>query len=242
MAETIAIVNQKGGVGKTTTCVNLCAALTEAGRRVLLCDFDPQANSTSGMGVDKTLSKGIYDALIGGTAVADVLFGDYNPAGRLPVTFYKSTAQLPDFEDYNMTGRTYRYMTEEPLFPFGHGLSYTTFSYGKASLDQKARAGKENSLTLSLTNTGSRDGDEVVQVYVRNLQDPQGPKKSLRAFKRVHLRAGETQKVRIDLRASTFDFFDPATGSVWCKPGKYEILYGGTSADNGLKRFTVTVK
>lgn len=82
----------------------------------------------------------------------------------------------------------------------------------------------------------------MIQVYVRNLQDPQGPKKSLRAFKRVHLKAGETQKVRIDLRPTTFDFFDPATGSVWCKPGKYEILYGGTSDDKALKSVTVTVR
>ena len=243
-------VNYPGFKGGDRTVIELpqvqrevIKALKKAGKKVILV-----LNSGSAIGLEEELPcvdailQAWYPGQAGGTAVADVLFGDYNPAGRLPVTFYKSTAQLPDFEDYNMTGRTYRYMTEEPLFPFGHGLSYTTFSYGKASLDQKARAGKENSLTLSLTNTGSRDGDEVVQVYVRNLQDPQGPKKSLRAFKRVHLRAGETQKVRIDLRASTFDFFDPATGSVWCKPGKYEILYGGTSADNGLKRFTVTVK
>ena len=243
-------VNYPGFKGGDRTVIELpqvqrevIKALKKAGKKVILV-----LNSGSAIGLEEELPcvdailQAWYPGQAGGTAVADVLFGDYNPAGRLPVTFYKSTAQLPDFEDYRMQGRTYRYMTEEPLFPFGHGLSYTTFSYGKASLDRKARAGKENSLTLSLTNTGSRDGDEVVQVYVRNLQDPQGPKKSLRAFKRVHLRAGETQKVRIDLRASTFDFFDPATGSVWCKPGKYEILYGGTSADNGLKRFTVTVK
>lgn len=139
-------------------------------------------NSGSAIGLEEELPcvdailQAWYPGQAGGTAVADVLFGDYNPAGRLPVTFYKSTAQLPDFEDYNMTGRTYRYMTEEPLFPFGHGLSYTTFDYGKASISKKIKAGKASDITITLTNTGSRDGDEVIQVYVRNLQDPQGPK------------------------------------------------------------------
>ena len=183
-----------------------------------------------------------YPGSQGGTAIPDAMFGDYNPAGRLPITFYKNTAQLPDFEDYSMKGRTYRYMQEEPLFPFGHGLSYTTFAYGKASLDKKARAGKENRLTILLTNSGIRDGEEVIQVYVRNLQDPDGPEKSLRAFKRVSLRAGETRKITVDLRPSTIDFYDPDNGTVWSKPGKYEILYGGTSDDKELKKLSVTLK
>ena len=93
-----------------------------------------------------------------------------------------------------------------------------------------------------LTNSGTRDGEEVIQVYVRNLQDPDGPEKSLRAFKRVSLRAGETRKITVDLRPSTFDFYDPENGTVWSKPGKYEILYGGTSDDKELKKLSVTLK
>ena len=222
---------------------DIIAALKKAGKRVILV-----LNSGSAIGLEREMPyvdavlQAWYPGQAGGTAVADVLFGDYNPAGRLPITFYKNTAQLPDFEDYSMKGRTYRYMQEEPLFPFGHGLSYTTFAYGKASLDKKARAGKENRLTILLTNSGTRDGEEVIQVYVRNLQDPDGPEKSLRAFKRVSLRAGETRKITVDLRPSTFDFYDPENGTVWSKPGKYEILYGGTSDDKELKKLSVTLK
>ncbi len=218
-------------------------ALKKAGKKVvlLLC-------SGSAIGLEQELP--CVDAILqvwyagqaGGTAIADVIFGDYNPAGRLPVTFYKSTAQLPDFLDYNMKGRTYRYFKGEPLFPFGHGLSFTTFEYGKAKLAHKVKDGKENTLYITLTNSGTRDGDEVVQVYVRNLQDEEGPIKSLRAFERVHLRAGETRRIEVPLRASTFQFFDPQTNTVWCKPGKYEILYGGTSDNKGLQSFIVSVK
>ena len=148
---------------------DIITALKKAGKRVILV-----LNSGSAIGLEREMPyvdavlQAWYPGQAGGTAVADVLFGDYNPAGRLPITFYKNTAQLPDFEDYSMKGRTYRYMQEEPLFPFGHGLSYTTFAYGKASLDKKARAGKENRLTILLTNSGTRDGEEVIQVYVRN--------------------------------------------------------------------------
>ena len=222
---------------------DIITALKKAGKRVILV-----LNSGSAIGLEREMPyvdavlQAWYPGQAGGTAVADVLFGDYNPAGRLPITFYKNTAQLPDFEDYSMKGRTYRYMEEEPLFPFGHGLSYTTFAYGKASLDKKARAGKENRLTILLTNSGTRDGEEVIQVYVRNLQDPDGPEKSLRAFKRVSLRAGETRKITVDLRPLTFDFYDPENGTVWSKPGKYEILYGGTSDDKELKKLSVTLK
>lgn len=222
---------------------DIITALKKAGKRVILV-----LNSGSAIGLEREMPyvdavlQAWYPGQAGGIAVADVLFGDYNPAGRLPITFYKNTAQLPDFEDYSMKGRTYRYMQEEPLFPFGHGLSYTTFAYGKASLDKKARAGKENRLTILLTNSGTRDGEEVIQVYVRNLQDPDGPEKSLRAFKRVSLRAGETRKITVDLRPLTFDFYDPENGTVWSKPGKYEILYGGTSDDKELKKLSVTLK
>ena len=184
-----------------------------------------------------------YGGQEGGTAVADVLFGDYNPAGRLPVTFYASSDQLPDFEDYDMSkGRTYRYFRGKPLFPFGYGLSYTTFQYEKAGLNKKTiRRNESLSLNITLKNTGARDGDEVVQIYVRNLQDPSGPLKSLRAFKRVSLKAGATEQIQFKLPPTTFEFFDPQSNTMLVKSGKYEILYGGSSDDNALKMLEIQV-
>ncbi|MBR3619220.1 MAG: glycoside hydrolase family 3 C-terminal domain-containing protein, partial [Bacteroidaceae bacterium] len=122
-----------------------------------------------------------YPGQEGGFAVADALFGDVNPSGKLPVTFYKTSAQLPDFEDYSMKGRTYRYFND-PLFAFGYGQSYTTFEVKNGKIEKK---GKNYELTADVANTGKRDGTEVVQVYIRDLSDPDGPLKSLRAFQRV---------------------------------------------------------
>ena len=185
-----------------------------------------------------------YSGQRGGTAVADVLFGDYNPAGRLPVTFYASSDQLPDFEDYDMSkGRTYRYFKGKPLFPFGHGLSYTAFEYEKANLSKNSiKKNEKLTLNMTLKNTGERDGDEVVQVYVRNLQDTAGPLKSLRAFKRVHVKAGAAEQVEIVLPSTTFEFFDPQTNTMAVKSGKYEVLYGASSDDEVLKTLTVEMK
>ena len=180
---------------------------------------------------------------MGGLAVADVLFGDYNPAGRLPLTFYASSDQLPDFEDYDMSkGRTYRYFKGKPMYPFGHGLSYTTFQYDNAKLNKNSIKRNENlSLSIGLKNTGQRDGDEVIQVYVRNLQDPTGPLKSLRAFRRVHVKAGATESVKFNLPPTAFEFFDPQTNEMSVKPGKYEVLYGGSSDDQALQVLEVQV-
>lgn len=184
-----------------------------------------------------------YGGQAAGTAVADVLFGDYNPAGRLPVTFYKSTAQLPDYEDYSMKGRTYRYMTEEPLYPFGYGLSYTTFAYKNAALSANS-IGKTDkvTLTLDLENTGRRDGAEVVQVYIKNPNDPAGPVKSLKGFKRVHVKAGASEKVSIELKPEAFYSFVDNTQTLEVLPGKYRILYGGSSADKDLKSLEIEIK
>lgn len=184
-----------------------------------------------------------YPGQAGGEAVADVIFGDYNPAGRLPITFYKSTAQLPDYQDYNLDNRTYRFLNEEPEFVFGHGLSYTDFKYGKANLSGKELA-KEGNLTLTVpvSNTGKLDGDEVVQIYMRPVGKTNGPIKSLRDFKRVNIKKGEKAEVSFVINADTFNAYNPATGNVETKPGEYELLYGGTSADKGLKSIKVTVK
>ena len=139
-------------------------------------------------------------------------------------------------------GRTYRYFRGKPLFPFGHGLSYTTFQYEKAGLNKNS-IGRNESLSLNITlkNTGQRDGDEVVQVYVRNLQDPAGPLKSLRAFKRVNVKAGATEQVQFKLPPATFEFFDQQSNDMIIKPGKYELLYGGSSDDNALKIIEIQV-
>jgi len=184
-----------------------------------------------------------YPGQQGGTAVADVLFGDYNPAGRLPLTFYASNSDLPDFEDYNMNNRTYRYFKGKALFPFGYGLSYTAFDYGKAKADKKTlRIGEGLTLTIPLKNIGKRSGDEVVQVYLRNPGDKEGPIKTLRAFRRISIEAGQEENVLLKLPASTFEWFNPATNRMEILPGKYELLYGGTSDEKALQRLPVTLK
>lgn len=171
-----------------------------------------------------------YPGEQGGRAVADVLFGDYNPAGRLPITFYRNVSQLPDYEDYSMEGRTYRYMKEKPLFCFGHGLSYTDFRYGKIKVEQKNVAcGDSVILHVPVKNTGSRDGDEVVQVYVGNMQSADGSNPALRAFRRISLKAGESRDVRIVLPSKAFEFFDTATNTMRVAAGRYRIYCGGSS-------------
>ena len=128
-----------------------------------------------------------YPGQEGGTAVADVLFGDYNPSGKLPITFYKNSNQLPDYEDYSMKGRTYRYFTDA-LFPFGYGLSYTNFEITKAGVEKNGTKPTDWTLTAEVANTGKRDGTETVQVYIRNLQDAEGPLKTLRGFERIDVK------------------------------------------------------
>ncbi len=173
-----------------------------------------------------------YAGQEGGTAIADALFGDYNPSGKLPVTFYKNDSQLPDYEDYSMKGRTYRYFNDA-LFPFGFGLSYTTFEVGEATMQ-----GKE-SITIPVTNTGRRDGTEIVQIYIRDLSDKEGPLKSLRGFQRVDVKARQTATATIVLDKKSFEFWDAETNTMRIKPGQYEILYGTSSLDKDLKKITV---
>ena len=177
-----------------------------------------------------------YPGQEGGTAVADVLFGDYNPGGKLSVTFYKNSEQLPDYEDYSMKGRTYRYFNDA-LFPFGYGQSYTTFEIGEAKLEGQ---GTDYQVTIPVTNTGKRNGTEIVQLYIRDLSDKEGPLKSLRGFQRVEVKAGQTATATISLDAKSFEFWDAATNTMRTKPGQYEILYGTSSLDKDLKRLTIT--
>ena len=214
---------------------NFLKALKEAGKQVIFVNC-------SGSAIALTPETETCDAIVqawyagqeGGTAVADVLFGDCNPSGKLSVTFYKDDSQLPDFEDYSMKGRTYRYFND-PLFAFGYGLSYTNFEIGEAKMQ-----GKE-SITIPVTNVGNRAGTETVQVYIRNLSDAEGPLKSLRAFQRVDVKKGETVNVTLKLDEKSFEFWDPETNTMRTKPGKYEILYGNSSMDKDLKKMTITL-
>lgn len=184
-----------------------------------------------------------YPGQAGGTAVAEVLFGKYNPAGRLPVTFYRNVSQLPDFEDYDMSGRTYRFMTQEPLFPFGYGLSYTTFEYGEMTLDKnKINAGEVLKLTVTITNTGKRDGEEVVQVYLRKHGDTDGPQKTLRAFERVNIPAGETVNVDFELKDRELEWWDVTSNTVRVCPGDYNIMVGSSSQTEDLLLNSFTIE
>ncbi|MCE1197626.1 MAG: glycoside hydrolase family 3 C-terminal domain-containing protein [Marinilabiliales bacterium] len=176
-----------------------------------------------------------YGGEMAGTAVADVLFGDYNPGGRLPVTFYKSADQLPDFEDYSMKGRTYRFMTEEPLYPFGYGLSYTRFTYAAPKTEKSSICKTDHlSVTVKVKNSGKFKGDEVVQLYLHNPNDPKGPIRSLVGFKRITLKAGESREVTFDLAPEAFRSFNDTSGKFEILPGNYELGCGGNSAAQSL--------
>lgn len=168
-----------------------------------------------------------YPGQAAGEAIADIIFGDYNPGGRLPVTFYKSINDLPPFEDYNMDRRTYRYFTGEPLYPFGYGLSYTTFKYSKFRVKKTYSAGDVVQVSVNVKNTGKVAGDEVIQVYVSDLSSTfPVPVRSLKAFKRVHLLPGETKKVILSLNPDAFSVINDENQRV-ILPGKFELAAGG---------------
>ena len=223
---------------------DLLKALKKAGKKVVFINY---SGSAIGLVPETTTCEAIlqawYPGQAGGTAIVDALWGEYNPGGRLPVTFYKDVNQLPDFEDYSMKGRTYRYMQQQPLFPFGHGLSYTTFTYGEAKLSKNTIAKGENVvLTIPVSNVGQRDGEEVVQVYLRRPGDKEGPRYTLRAFKRVHIPAGKTESVAIPLTGENFEWFDVESNTMRPLEGTYELLYGGTSDRNKLKTIVMNVQ
>jgi len=183
-----------------------------------------------------------YGGESGGQAVADVLFGDFNPSGKLPVTFYKDIKNMPDFEDYSMKGRTYRYAKEDPLFPFGYGLSFTTFSIGEAKTDKsEIKNGETLELSIPVSNTGKRTGAEVVQVYVKKVNDTDGPIKTLRGFKRIEVAAGKTSQATINLSPSAFEFYDPKQLKMAVTTGNYEIYYGNCSDLKGLKMMKISI-
>jgi len=222
---------------------NCLKALKQAGKKIIFVNC---SGSAIGL-VPETEScdailQAWYGGESGGQAVADILFGDYNPSGKLPVTFYKSVEQLPDFEDYSMKGRTYRYMSD-PLFPFGFGLSYTRFSIGDAKVSKTSVAANENvELTIPVSNTGKRDGTEIVQVYVRRIDDTDGPLKTLRGFQRIDLDAGKSGNAVINLPYAAFEFFDKVSGKMAVVAGEYEVWYGNSSNTKDLKIIKISIQ
>ena len=214
---------------------DLLTMLHKAGKKIVYVNC-------SGSAVALTPETETCDAILqwwyagerGGTALADVLFGDSNPSGKLPVTFYKKTEELPDFLDYTMRNRTYRYYTGESLFPFGFGLSYTTFSISQPVF-------KNHQVQVRVKNTGSRKGTETVQVYVRRTGDTEGPLKTLKAYKQVELEAGETKTIAINLPRESFELWDSQTNTLCVVPGRYELMVGNSSADKDMKKISVNM-
>lgn len=222
---------------------NCLKALKEAGKKIVFVNCSGSAIAlTPETGTCDAILQAWYGGESGGQAVADVLFGDYNPSGKLPVTFYKSSDQLKDFEDYSMAGRTYRYM-EDALFPFGYGLSYTEFRIGQAELSTSGiSSGETVQISIPVTNTGNRKGTEIVQVYVKKVNNTEdAPGKTLKGFQRVEIDAGKTKRVTIDLPPSSFEFYDANQRKMAITPGKYEIYYGNSSDVRDLKNEAVTI-
>ena len=215
-------------------------ALKAAGKQVILvnCSGSAIALESETETCDAIL-QAWYAGQEGGTAVADVLFGDCNPSGKLPVTFYRNDAQLPDYEDYSMRGRTYRYFNDA-LFPFGYGLSYTTFRVGQATQELQQQTGTMT-VSVPVANTGGREGTETLQLYLRYLDDAEAPLKTLRGFQRVTLKAGEERTVTLQLPAERFEFFDPQTNTMRIRPGRYQLLYGTSSRADDLQTLSFSL-
>jgi beta-glucosidase len=183
-----------------------------------------------------------YGGQSAGTAIADVLFGDYNPAGRLPVTFYQNDSDLPDFNEYSMGNRTYRYFKGQPLYGFGYGLSYTTFNYDQLKLPPNSQAGKKLSISVRVTNKGTKDGEEVMQLYVTNQNKAiRSPLKALKGFKRIFLKAGESKTVQFTLKPQDLSATDE-NGLEKPLKGKVTISVGGGQPDEKLKTTSSVVK
>ena len=237
-------VSEPGFRGGDRTSIELPQAqrdvlrwLHEAGKKVIFvnCSGGAMAMAPELETCDAIL-QWWYDGEQGGIALADVLTGRYNPSGKLPVTFYRSTDDLPDFLDYTMKNRTYRYFTGEPLFPFGHGLSYTTFEFSKPTVRVK---GDVVTLTVTIKNAGKVDGTETAQVYFRRTADKEGPLKTLCAYQQVTLKTGESRNINIILSRKDFESWDAQTNTMRFVPGQYQLMVGLSSADNALLNINV---
>ena len=222
----------------------LVRAMHETGRPVIFVNC-------SGSAIAFGSIEGQYDALLqawypgqgGAKALADVLFGDYNPGGKLPVTFYRSTSDLPDFMDYSMKNRTYRYFTGQPQYAFGYGLSYTTFAVGKGVVSASEMQKDQKVLfSVPVTNTGKREGTETIQLYVKALDDPGAPIKALKGFRKVSLQPGERKVVEIPLDGEAFEYYDESIDELSTRAGRYQLLYGTSSLDSDLQVLDFVVK
>ncbi len=222
----------------------LVRAMHETGRPVVFVNC-------SGSAIAFGSVEGQYDALLqawypgqgGARALADVLFGDYCPGGKLPVTFYRSNDDLPDFLDYSMKNRTYRYFTGQPQYAFGYGLSYTTFRLGKAKASAKTmKKDGRVTLTVPVSNTGKREGTETVQVYVKRLNDEGAPIKALKGFQKLSLKPGETRTATITLDGEAFEYYDDSIDELAVKSGSYKLLVGTSSREQDLQSLDFEVK
>lgn len=223
-------------------------AMLDTGTPVVLVLLAGSSISFSGLENEiPAILMGWYPGQRGGDAVAEVLFGDYNPAGRLPVTFYNSTEDLADFEDYNMNagkGQTYRYFTGKPLYSFGHGLSYTDFKYSDLQIDKTTISSSDEFIvSAKIKNIGNYDGEEVVQLYVRNKEsDLLMPKKQLRGFERIELAKGEEKIISFKLKVEeALRYYDPMLKKYTVEPGEFEIQIGASSSDIKLRN-TIIVR
>jgi beta-glucosidase len=215
----------------------LLEALQGAGKPVVFVNCSGSAIAMPGTTNLTAILQAWYPGEQGGRAVADVLFGDVNPAGRLPVTFYHATADLPAFDNYSMSNRTYRYFNSRPDFAFGHGLSYTKFDYNSPKLNgTNFTANDMIKLTFSLLNAGAWDGDEVAQVYFRHVNSKRlQPKLALCGFARIHLQASEGARLTMDIPLERFRSWDPVQKQYTVEPGNYELLVGAASDDIRLR-------
>lgn len=222
---------------------DLLNQLSKTGKPVIYINCSGSAIALGDIAeVSTAIIQAWYPGQEGGTAVADVLFGKYNPSGRLPITFYKNDEQLPDFENYDMEGRTYRYLRSQPLFVFGHGLSYSQFSYGKIKADKKKmEMGKSIELTISVTNTSTVDGSETVQLYVKKSDDKSGPNRELRAVKNVFIKAGKTEQVSFTIGYKELKWWNEKLNEMTVQSGEYRIEIGKSSADKDLKSIVLKV-
>lgn len=210
------------------TQIELMKAVVATGKTVVLVLINGSALSINwaAENVPAILTAG-YPGQQGGNAIADVLFGDYNPAGRLPVTYYQSVDQLPAFEDYDMKGRTYRYFEDEPLYPFGYGLSYTSFQYTNLKLPKEIKANEPLEVSVDVTNTGNQDGDEVVQLYLTDEKaSTPRPIRQLEGFQRIHLKKGETKTVQFKLEPRQLSMINKKDQRV-IEPGWFTVSVGG---------------
>jgi len=219
---------------------DLLKELYKTGKPVIYVNFSGSAIALNWENDNlPAIVQAFYPGEAAGTALTRLLFGDFNPSGRLPVTFYKAIEDLPDFKNYEMAGRTYRYFKGTPLYPFGYGLSYTTFSYSNLLVDEISPTQSPVSISFKLKNSGKTDGEEVVQVYISNKNSKSiVPIVSLKKFKRISLKAGEEKSVSLTLNPEDFSVFRSDASNV-VEPGIYEISVGGSLPDKNSVRKTI---